>query len=167
MHKADSCKCCTQPSKCCKQYQECNNNLLEADHAFCLNVPAPKLCIPLNRDVKCGYADICCSNASAPKLRAHLSESESCEDICCSNVLKDHRESKTDNSGKCEKCDHIPPPLLRFNYSTRDGEHDESSNLARYETTYNADYGRKSLMKMIHESNYAREDSPRFLEIYP
>ncbi|GFS77711.1 uncharacterized protein NPIL_663501 [Nephila pilipes] len=94
-----------------------------------------------------------------PSLPPAYTMSRECEDVCCFS-------SRAEPDG-CVKCDHIPPPLLRFNYSTRDGAFDPKSKLATYETTTNLFHGRKPLLELKGYIDPCNMQTPRFLEISP
>ncbi|GBM27322.1 hypothetical protein AVEN_144877-2 [Araneus ventricosus] len=98
-------------------------------------------------------------------LPAGCTPFQKCEDVCCSSKKSKADTSNADRS--CFRCDHVPPPQLRFNYSTQDGEHDPKSNLARYETTTNMFHGRKPLLNLIGYHDPSNMRTPRFLEICP
>ncbi|GFR13629.1 uncharacterized protein TNCT_566501 [Trichonephila clavata] len=97
-----------------------------------------------------------------PPMKAILppmfSPIEECEDSCC--FLRT-------GTGTCMRCDHIPPPLLRFNYSTRDGEFDPKSKLATFQTETNSYHGRKPLLELKESIDPCNMRTPRFLEISP
>ncbi|XP_035209441.1 uncharacterized protein LOC118183934 [Stegodyphus dumicola] len=91
-----------------------------------------------------------------PKLILPVVSQTECEDVCC----------KRENKG-CIKCDHIPPPFLRFNYSTEDGDYDKKSNLATYQTTTNEFHGRNTLLYCQGLDKRCNMETPRFLEAFP
>ncbi|GIY78204.1 uncharacterized protein CEXT_8261 [Caerostris extrusa] len=85
-----------------------------------------------------------------------------CEDVCCSTC-----KTACIKPEECSNCDHVPPPLLRFNYSTRDGEFDPKNSIATYQTTTNSFHGREPQMAIKESEDPEKMRTPRFLEMSP